>query len=166
MTRLHWLVAALVVSVSFNLAAFGSAAVARVRARSMPAGAACCAMQGPGAPALTPAQSSQLAALRADFGTRAGSLQGAYEARNAELARLALVSGTRDTQRIEALSRECAELHRQIQLLAVENLGREAAILEPGQRAAYTDAVCSRICPRMASPAMAPSGGCAGATGQ
>jgi Spy/CpxP family protein refolding chaperone len=165
MTRLHWLVAALVVSVSFNLAAFGSAAVARARARSMPTAASRCAMQGPGAPRLTSAQSTQLAALRADFGTKASSLQGAYQARNAELARLALAPGARDAQRIDALSRECAELHRQIQLLAVENLGREAVILEPGQRAAYSDAVCSRICPRMASP-VAPSGGCMGATGQ
>jgi Spy/CpxP family protein refolding chaperone len=165
MTRTHWLVALLVVSVSFNIAAFGSAAVARARAKSAPAVPSCCAMHGQGGPVLNPAQTARLTALRADFQARAQTLQADYEARNAELARLALGGAAGSADRIDALSRECAELHRQIQLLAVENLGREAAVLEPSQRAAYSEAVCSRICPRMASPAMGSAGGCMGTTG-
>ncbi len=161
MTRTRWLVALLAVSLCFNVAAVVSAAATRSRPPAEHTTATCRLLETSG---LTADQSRRLTALRSEFRARAETLQADYEARNAEMAHLALTESAGGAERIEALSHECAELHRRIQLLAVENLRAEAQVLGPDQRADYCSAVCSRICPRGAGGAESATGDCPCAT--
>jgi hypothetical protein len=157
--RRYLVLGLLAISVAFNVAAIGSLAYTRVTGPQPAAAAGRCGM-GPGGPHLTSTQMASVQALRAQFVESARPLEAEYQLKNAELARVALAGGPDSPRQTDGISREIAELHRQIQLLAVENLRQEAELLDSGQREAYCGALQTRICPAAAGAGPSSGGGC------
>lgn len=145
MNRSNWLPALLIVSLAFNVAAVGSVAYSHYSYARAAARAACQPM-GPAGPTLTPEQVAQVMSLRQQFEAKAAPLRAAYQEKNAELAELAVTGTPADAARVDQLSREVAELHRQVQLLAVDNLRQESELLPACQRGTYCSALRAMIC--------------------
>lgn len=145
MIRSSWLPATLIVSLAFNIAAVGSVVYSRYSS-ARAASRSTCQPLGPSGPTLAPEQAAQVALVRQQFEAKAAPLRAAYLEKNAELAELAVTGSPADAPRIDQLSRDVAELHRQIQLLAVDSLRREAELVPSCQRETYSSALRSRIC--------------------
>jgi len=155
--RSHWLPALLIVSLAFNVAAVGSAAYSRYASARAAASTACRPM-GPGGPTLSAELVAQVTALRQEFTSRAQPLVDSYQTKNAELAELAVTGSPSDAARIDQLSREAAELHRRIQLLAVDNIQKESSLLPTCERGTYCSALRGRICSGCATGARGAEG--------
>jgi Spy/CpxP family protein refolding chaperone len=105
--------------------------------------------------ALTPEQTSKVAAIQEAFPQEALPLRQSIQAKNAELAEAAMAA-VPDPARTAHLLDEAAALHRAMQELAFRRLNEEAQFLTAAQREQFAGMLqgylCAGLCPAAPAP--------------